>query len=186
MGARNALAFTHLHPDRIQKLILEDLAVDLSQESMKYYKYLFSSVPTPFQDRESARQFFQNEFAKTVKTRENPSILAQFFYSNMKDQQNGEIDWRFSKEGILESVQEGTHKDTWLMLQSLKVPTLLIRGERSQELTRSSFQKILGLNPQIQGVEISDAGHWVHVDQPQHFTDVLKDFAAIGRRVRLT
>jgi esterase len=38
------------------------------------------------------------------------------------------------------------------------------------------------LNPLIQGVEINDAGHWVHTDQPQVFTDVLKDFVGVGKR----
>ena len=182
LGARNALTFARLFPEKVEKLVLEDPAVNFSAESSEYYENLLTSIPTPFTNRDEARSFFQTEFSQKVKTRESGPMMAQFFYANMISLPNGTVDWRFSKKGILETVRDGANQDPWTNLQALSVPTLIIRGERSSELSRPNMQRILALNPLIQGVEINDAGHWVHTDQPQVFTDVLKDFVGVGKR----
>lgn len=182
LGARNALAFARLFPEKIEKLVLEDPAVTFSADSSKYYEDLLASIPSPFANRDQARRFFQNEFTQKVKTRESGPMMAQFFYANMKDLPDGSVDWRFSLKGIIETVRDGATQDPWTDLQALNLPTLVIRGERSLELSRPNMQRILALNPLIQGVEINDAGHWVHTDQPQVFTDVLKDFVGVGKR----
>jgi esterase len=182
LGARNALAFSELFPEKVEKLILEDPAVDFSAKSSDYYENLLAAIPSPFSNRDQARAFFQVDFAQKVKTREGGQMMAQFFYANMKEQPDGTVDWRFSKKGIIESVRNGANQDSWTQIQNLTRPTLVVRGERSQELSRESLQRILSLNPMIQGIEVRDAGHWVHADQPQVFTDVLKDFVGVGKR----
>jgi pimeloyl-ACP methyl ester carboxylesterase len=57
------------------------------------------------------------------------------------------------------------------------MPTLLVRGENSEELSRENYQRMLASNSMLQGVEIPNAGHWVHADQTQAFVETLKEFA---------
>ncbi len=186
MGARNALSFTHLFPEMVEKLVLEDLAVDLATEAPAYYQRILDAVPTPFPSREAAKIFFQEEFLHKAQFREGGPLMSQFFYANIKDLPDGRADWRFSRDGILKSVgrivDKSGNPQEWAMIQNLTCPTLLVRGGRSLELSSESVQKILMLNPKIRAVEISNAGHWVHADQPQEFTDVLKDFVGVGKR----
>jgi pimeloyl-ACP methyl ester carboxylesterase len=56
------------------------------------------------------------------------------------------------------------------------MPTLWVRGAESRELSRENYEKVLATNPLVQGVEIPNAGHWVHADQADLFTQALKDF----------
>jgi pimeloyl-ACP methyl ester carboxylesterase len=35
---------------------------------------------------------------------------------------------------------------------------------------------MLMVNPQIEGVLIKDAGHWLHYEKYQEFTEILKNF----------
>lgn len=181
MGGRNALVFANLFPQKIRHLVIEDIGPDGNPDSILYYQKMLESVPTPFQDRDSAKKFFQTQFFENFKSRENQEILSQFLFANLGENQFGQWDWRFSKSAIYQSVENSLKADFWSEFKKCSVPTLLIRGSRSKELSRELFEEVLKVNPNIKGVEISNAGHWVHADQPQEFTDVLKDFVGVGR-----
>lgn len=176
MGGRNALNFAFRHPEKLIKLIIEDIGPESAPGIVEYYENLLGLVPTPFPNRAAAREFFQKEFLEVAKTRDKVQVLAQFFYANIEDKPDGTADWRFSKPGILRSVVEGRVRDRWQEVESLQVPTLWIRGQESRELSRETFERILHSNQLIRGVEIPNAGHWVHSEQPQLFSEAIKNF----------
>lgn len=175
MGGRNVTVFAALYPEKVEKLIVEDIGPEANAKSGDYYQKLLDAVPTPFESREKARDFFKNEFASKITTKEPPTVLASFLYANLVDK-NGVWDWKFSKAGILESVRTGRIKDRWKEVESLKMPTLWIRGSESKELKPETFQRVLDSNPMIQGVEIPGAGHWVHSEKPIEFSQAVKNF----------
>jgi pimeloyl-ACP methyl ester carboxylesterase len=176
MGGRNVTNFAYRYPEKLSHLVVEDIGLETAENAVEYYENLLGLVPTPFANRDEARRFFQTEFREKAKTRDSVDVLAQFFYANMEDQPNGTVDWRFSKKGILQTVIDGRAKDRWHEVEALKMPTLWVRGENSQELSRENFARISKSNPMITGVEIPNAGHWIHADQPALFLQALKDF----------
>lgn len=56
------------------------------------------------------------------------------------------------------------------------MPTLVIRGEKSEDLTVEIYLEMLKRNPLSRGVEVQGAGHWVHFDRPEELTHILKRF----------
>ncbi|MNJ92820.1 Non-heme chloroperoxidase [compost metagenome] len=176
MGGRNVLNFASRFPEMLTHLVIEDIGPETAPNAHEYYEYLLNLVPTPFPSRAAAKDFFNGEFQRTAKTREKVEVMAGYFYANMEEKPDGTVDWRFSKHGIIESVKSGRNRDRWDEIKGLTVPTLLVRGENSNELSRENYLKMLASNPMIKGVEIPGAGHWVHSDQSQAFIDVLKTF----------
>jgi esterase len=180
MGGRNAFSFASRFPERVEKLVIEDISPAVNNDNLPYYENLLGHIPTPFSTREEARKFLMEDFVKTAKTKERADILAQFFYANMEEKSPGVVDWRFSKNAILESVRAAHQHDYWVEIQSLSMPTLVIRGADSKELSRENFEKMLAANKMMKGVEITSAGHWVHSDQPQAVILALKKFAGLA------
>lgn len=176
MGGRNVLNFASRFPEYVSQLVIEDIGAEGKPPAHEYYEYLLGMVPTPFGSRAEAREYFMGEFVNKAQTREPVMVLAQYFYSNMEEKEDGSVNWRFSKDAMIESVKAGRNRDRWDEVESLSMPTLLIRGENSQELSRENYHKMLDLNEVIRGVEIPQAGHWVHSDQPQAFLDAIKSF----------
>jgi esterase len=176
MGGRNVLNFASRYPEYVSHLVVEDIGPEMKTKAHEYYEYLLNLVPTPFASRDAAKKYFFEDFVKTAKTREPIMVMANYFYANMTELADGTVDWRFSKNGILESVKAGHKNERWDEIEGLRMPTLWVRGARSQELTHENYAKILQKNPLIRGVEIADAGHWVHSDQPQAFIDAIKMF----------
>jgi pimeloyl-ACP methyl ester carboxylesterase len=181
MGGRNAFAFASRHPEMVEKLIIGDIGPDANMAAVDYYTKMLAAVPTPFQDKLQAKEFFMNDWPKKSAylgiESENILTLGQYLYSNLEDKSDGTVDWRFSKNGILASATQGRAKDLWESLRRLSVPTLIVRGEKSKELPRQVFDQMLASNPRISGIEIANAGHWVHADQPEQFFRIIKDFA---------
>ncbi|MBX2987691.1 MAG: alpha/beta hydrolase [Bdellovibrionaceae bacterium] len=180
MGGRNALNFCVRFPERVERFVLEDIGPEGRPGNLEYYQELLGLVPTPFPNRAAARAFFSGEFLERARTRDNPKMLAEYFYANMEEKPDNTVSWRFSPQAVLESVREGQDRDRWDEWKALRVPTLLIRGEKSRELSAETYEKMLSLQPMIHGVVIPQAGHWVHADQPEAFLHALRGFAGLS------
>ncbi|MCB0406689.1 MAG: alpha/beta hydrolase [Bdellovibrionales bacterium] len=176
MGGRNALVFAANHPERVQCLVVEDIGPDASEAGVSRIQRLLNLVPVPFSSRLEAKRFFEEDFPKRLMGKDNAVTLANYFYTNIQEQPDGTADWRFSLNGVLESLQEGHRKERWVEVEKLQCPTLWVRGEFSEDLDRDIFQQILTRRPDILGVEVAQSGHWVHFDQVAEFTRILKDF----------
>jgi pimeloyl-ACP methyl ester carboxylesterase len=176
MGGRNAMNFAHRYSDRVRKLVIEDIGPNADFSAVERIKALLAIVPTPFLTKEKARIFLTGEFVEKARGYPQPQALGQYFYANMEVKGDGSVDWRFSKGAIIKSLEAGRSRDRWEEIENLKMPCLLVRGETSADLGRSTFDEILRRNPRIMGVEIANAGHWVHFDQSEMFINSLKDF----------
>lgn len=176
MGGRNALNFAARWPHRVIKLVLEDIGPDANAEAARRIEGYLQAIPTPFGSRAEAKQFLLGDFKESLGGGPRAETLAQFFYSNMSESGQGQVDWRFSREGVLSALREGRVTDRWHEVESLGCPTLVVRGEFSADLSHDVYVKMLAANPLILGAEVAGAGHWVHFDQMGAFVDELKNF----------
>lgn len=176
MGGRNAICFTSRFPHRVSKLVVEDIGPEARPQAEASYRELLAQIPTPFASKRAAKEFFLNEFPRIRWGREPAANLGAFLLMNIEEKPDARADWRFFKPGILESVRLGRGHEHWWEWESVNCPSLLIRGAESEELSRECFQEMLRRNPKSQGVEIDNAGHWVHSEQPQEFIRILSDF----------
>ncbi len=175
LGARNAMVFACKYPEKVQSLVIEDISPSASGKSgPSKTEQLILKVPVPFESRQQAKAYFMGEFLKGLEGDPQAQTLANFFYMNIQEFPDGRVDWRFSKNGILESLREGRTKDRWPEWKSLKAPLSLIRGEFSEDLIQKDYDEMLRQNPSAEGWLISGAGHWVHFDQQQAFAAALE------------
>jgi pimeloyl-ACP methyl ester carboxylesterase len=58
----------------------------------------------------------------------------------------------------------------------IQVPSLFIKGERSNYLPDETFPLIRKIFPNSQFAAISDAGHWLHAEQPEQFYEKINIF----------
>jgi pimeloyl-ACP methyl ester carboxylesterase len=65
--------------------------------------------------------------------------------------------------------------DRW---QALKVPTLLLWGDRDAFLTPEEGETIAARNPNLRVIRIPDAGHLPWIDDPERIVDEIEHFLA--------
>lgn len=171
MGGRVALRFASLFPDRCSSLIMEDSGTESRPDRLLWIRNLLAGTPTPFATRESAKEFFEKNYA-------NDPMTGGFLHANLETKENGTLDWRFHAPGMIETVETGRATDATEEIRSLSCPTLLIRGGRSKEFTADEAARMQALRPSIKLVEIAGAGHFVHAEKPTEFSAALTNFLA--------
>ncbi|MCB0414979.1 MAG: alpha/beta hydrolase [Bdellovibrionales bacterium] len=175
MGGRNALAFAQNNAQHLSGLVIEDIGPGPKEWSNSKIKTFLDTIPAPFKSKETAKSYFENEFLEEFKSNPQVKALSQYFYMNIESKEGEIADWRFSKSGILEALEKGRNSNFWPLLKKLP-PTLWVRGEFSEDLSRETLNKIKEFNSEIEVVEVLQAGHWVHSDNTQGFVDVLRKF----------
>ena len=169
MGGRNALYYAWQYPQKIVGLVIEDIGPEAKPEAVAYYLGMLETIPTPFPSKKAAKEYLTGDFLLTSYGRRGGATLGLYLYSNLTEKSPGIVDWRFSKEAIQQSIELGRGQDHWRIWRDLKVPTLVIRGEHSTDLSQSVFDEMLRTQSYARGVVIPASGHWVHFDQAELF-----------------
>ncbi|MBA1228548.1 alpha/beta hydrolase [Pseudomonas viridiflava] len=172
LGGTNALEYTRLNPGRLLALVIEDIGPgsSISGEGASRIRREMSQTPLAFADWESAAAFWRQ--SRPVLT---PEGLASRLSFSMKETPTG-ITWRHDQKGIAEARLSITPTDLWPAVRALDCPALFIRGARSDFLPLLTLKAIKAANPLAETLEIADASHYVHDDQPDVFNRVVTDY----------
>lgn len=176
MGGRVAYHFASRYPERVTRLVIEDIGPSMHPSGASLVLRMLDAVPVPFPSKRDAKVWFETEFLRIFADERQKEGLAAYLYANLIENERKEAVWRFFEPGIRECVQQGRVIERWDDISALHMPTLLVRGEYSRDLPRSLFEQVLRHNARIEGVEIKGAGHWIHSDQPDLFISVLQSF----------
>lgn len=177
MGGRNAVMFANEYPERLEKLVIEDIGPEANLSGLERIRGYLEAIPVPFSTKASAKSYLNHEFIEYLGGL-NPQTktLSQYFYTNLTQKDDGTVGWRFSRSGIIESMESARYIDWWEIWKNIEVPTLVVRGERSEELTPEELNSIAEMGENFKTETILSSGHWVHFEQPDRFIQVLKDF----------
>jgi esterase len=168
MGGRNALCFASLYPGSVSKLVIEDIGPEPSIINGRDLIVSLQKVPVPFLNKKTAKEYLLNEF-------KDPK-MGNFLYTNIVTDDSGQWVWGFDLKNITEIIERGRGTSQWAEFESLKIPILIIRGEKSAELSREEFNVMLARNKNAIGVEIERTGHWVHFEEAQKFIEEVRKF----------
>jgi esterase len=97
--------------------------------------------------------------------------------TNLKRNSEGKFEWRMNLSVIakdyplLKSWGEDTFRQSEFMGQ-----TLFIKGENSDYLLPKYTDQTLAFFPKAKVKVISEAGHWVHNENPEQFFKVVQKF----------
>jgi esterase len=169
MGGRVALRFVSLFPELSLSLCMEDSGGEARPDRIQWIEGLLGKIPTPFLSRESAKQFFEENF------RDDP-MTGSFLHANLETKEVGRLDWRFHKPGMVETIRTGRAVDGMEEFRRLTLPTLLIRGGRSTEFSADEAERMASVSSNIELVTIEGAGHYVHAEKPGPFNEALQAF----------
>lgn len=160
MGGKVAMQFACLYPEKVEKLIVADIGPKYyPQHHQTILEGLsaidFSKKPS----RQEADETLAN-FIKDVSTR-------QFLLKSLYWETQGQLAFRFNLKVFVEKIEEvGKALSPELHYDE---PTLFLRGDKSNYILDSDWDAIQLQFPNAQLETISNAGHWLHAENPQEF-----------------
>ena len=155
LGGVNAYQFAVRHPDRVVAMIIEDIGVEIHDDT---------SFALPWGGKFSTRGALDAKLGERMAPALAPSI---------RETADG---WclAFDPRDTVASQGElnGDHWDDWLDSDR---PALIVRGKASRVSDRKQLQSMAQRRPNTEFLEI-DGGHVVHFDNPEGFAAAIKSF----------
>jgi pimeloyl-ACP methyl ester carboxylesterase len=167
MGGKTAMHLAAQHPDRLSKLVVVDIAPRYyAPHHQKILGGLNAIDIQHLQSRTEAEGVLSN-FGVDAGSR-------QFLLKNLYRTENGGFAWRFHLEAISRNILHVGAATAFA--QAVELPTLFVRGDRSDYIRPEDEPLIGRIFPQAQIVTVANAGHWVHADQGDALLKILRDF----------
>ena len=178
MGGATSLVFSEKYPEYLEGLIIEDIGPGSSAASngADRIKSELNNTPRYFTSRSDAKTFWLEARPGAPED----AIEQRLKYMMIKNEDGG-MTWRYDLEGISEArLDPDTSKipDLWSPVLNVKVPTLVLRGENSDFLSREVMAEMAQRNSMITAFEISRASHYIHDDNFDEFMTRLEPFLA--------
>ncbi len=170
MGGKTAMKFAELFPEKLKNLIVVDISLRQYPPGHKPYFKAFETIDfTQIQSRSEAEQAFY-PFAPELGVR-------QFLLKNLDPMPGGGYQTKFNLPAIKMFYEESISK-LELNSNSYSGPTLFVHGDKSNYVSDFDIPELKRVFPNSEMAQISNAGHWVHADNPSEFLTVIKHFLA--------
>ncbi|HEX5112360.1 MAG TPA: alpha/beta fold hydrolase, partial [Saprospiraceae bacterium] len=168
MGGKVAMHFATTYPELTEKLIVVDIA---PKAYPPHHNSVIAAIeaidPKILQSRDEAENILRKFLG-------NDESTVQFIMKNLSRNPEGGFEWKPNMPGIIAAYDQ-LMKEVTAMHPYLG-PTLFIKGENSDYLTEADLPSIHTFFPEASLVSIPGAGHWVHADSPEPFTQAVLKF----------
>ncbi len=168
MGGKAAMVLALERPALVRALIVVDIAPVAYPHSFLPYLQAMQAVGLASVER--------REQADAALAQRVPDAgVRQLLLQNLRYRE-GRYAWRLNLGALAANMPELLGFPNGVGTAIYDGPTLFIHGGRSTYVRSEHRQYIERLFPIAQLRELADAGHWLHVDQPQAFTEAVRAF----------
>ncbi len=169
MGGKTIMQFAFDYPEKVEKMIVADISPGASNHNHHHQKLIDALLSIDLEKYSS-----RNEVSQVLREKTGNARIRQFLLKNLYWKDRSSLGWRVNLEVIRDSLPEIFREVNGL--QPFEGPTLFLKGEKSDYITREDIPEIEALFPNSQIREIKKGTHWLHADNPGDFIKEVKNF----------
>ncbi|MDQ9021396.1 alpha/beta fold hydrolase [Acinetobacter sichuanensis] len=163
MGGKVAMKLTELAVERLEQLVILDIAPFAYQENHhdQIFKALFAVKNAAIQSRKEATEIMR-EFLKE-------EMVIQFLLKSFNKGQ-----WLFNVDALYAHYQDIL---SWVDIPQWSKPTLFVRGENSPYIGKALYVNAIEAQFSHAQLEtVANAGHWLHAEQPEKVLNFIQAY----------
>ncbi|KAL6436410.1 hypothetical protein ACFW04_004732 [Cataglyphis niger] len=177
MGALTAMYTALNFPQHVEKLAIIDMSpIRSPSSSLLLIKKIFEAMSVATADGSptlsEAFKIIDQQLEKSIKS----STMRQFLIANLVEMGLGKYKWRLNLPVLEQTFSTNIAVFPKIDSKSYAKSTLFICGANSEYVPMEDHDAIKKLFPLAEFRYIEGANHWVHVDKPIDFIDVLTNF----------
>jgi len=179
MGGKAAMWFAVDFPEKVEKLVIADIAPKdylLLKEDSQFY--LHQNILLAMMEIDFSKIKSRNDVDDFMAQKIDDANIRQFLLKNVaKDKLNHQYKWRVNAGVLydhLDEIVSGVNKN-WFddRIPISSYPVIFIRGMKSKYILPEDEPMIKAIYPDSQIINIPDAGHWLHAEQPELFMNAV-------------
>lgn len=167
MGGKVAMLFAVMYPEKVDKLIVADIA-------SRFYPRHHDTILAGLSAVDFSKQKDRKEVESVLKQYIPEFGIRQFLLKNIYWKTKDELAYRFNLPSFLENLDE-----IGVALPSMAVfegKTLFLKGENSGYIAVNDEPLIKAHFPNAEIVTVKNAGHWLHAENPDDFYSYVVSF----------
>lgn len=169
MGGKTAMAYAVRWPEKLEGLVVADISPfrgdDTSGSEHSYHGRILNAILSLDPDTMETREETDKELEKAG----FPLAIRGFILKNLRRVSGNRFEWKINAPALLKNlgnIMKPMDRQSVFSHRVSGFPVLFLRGSRSDYLPKSDFPDILNIFPAAEFIEIPEAGHWLHADNP--------------------
>jgi esterase len=168
LGGKVAMELAVTQPERVQKLVVADMApVTYTERHQQILEALQQVVRQQCETRAAAEVLLSEVI-------DDPGVVGYLLMSLERGAGHEVYQWRFNLAGLADAY--GRLREAPSEAGPFRGPTLFLKGSESAYIQAAHEPEIQRRFPASLLVTVEDAGHWLHVDQPDQFNGAVRAF----------
>ncbi len=168
MGGKTAMLLTLEHPQLVSRLVVADIAPVVYSHA---HNHLIDPIIALKLDRMDNRSAVDEALQRDIPD----TMLRNFLLQNLERKQE-QWRWRVNWLAIKRQLNQLTGFSNLPLEWKVRNPTLFIRGEKSDYIGAAEESEIADHFGDATIETITNAGHWLHAEQPEKFSQLALDF----------
>ena len=175
MGGKIAMWFAAHFPEKTEKLIVADIAPkDYLPEKNDSSFHLHQNILLAMQEIDFSLVNSRNDVDNFLEEKIDDVRIRRFLLTNViKDRLTKQYKWRINAAVLydyLDEIVSGVNKNRLKQKAPITgYPVTFIRGTKSNYILPEDKILIKEIYPNAKIIDIPDAGHWLHAEQPEKF-----------------
>lgn len=179
MGGKVAMWFAADFPEKVEKLVIADIVPKdymLLQDDSQFY--LHQNILLAMQEIDFSQVKSRNDVDDFMAEKLDDKRIRQFLLKNVaRDNKTKQYKWRVNAEVLydhLDEIVSGVNPN-WLDDRTpiTSYPVIFIRGLLSKYILDEDKALVNEIYPDAKIIDIPEAGHWLHAEQPQKFMEAV-------------
>src|SRR5690554_667641 len=175
MGGKVAMWFAAEYPERVEKLVIADIAPKNYLEVGNNNQFNFHrNILLAMKELDFTRMKNRNEAEDQLSEKIDDTRVIKFLLKSIKrDKKSHQYKWQLNVDALYNHLDEivGGVNRQWFddRIPILNYPVIFIRGMESNYILPEDETLIKEIYPEASIVDIPGAGHWLHAEKPKEF-----------------
>ena len=170
MGGMVSLVYAATYPGRMGALVIVDTIMLMPMERVMRMREFGARPAKPYASQEELVARYRLEPANSQMAA--PEVIRRMAMNSGRQDADGQ--WQHKADRRVSSnFEQIAGVPLW---EKIKVPALVIRGERSKRFTPEQLAEVRANAPQVQMAEVPASDHHITLDNPQGFVKVVQEF----------
>ena len=169
MGGKTAMLFAAKYPELVRKLIVADI-------SPRYYPVHHDAILEGLSQLDFSEIKTRGAADKVLSNYVTDTGTRMFLLKNLYWVEKGQLGLRINLKSLKENISEVG--EALPVHATFNKDTLFLRGDRSEYIAEADETIIHRHFPNAKIITISNAGHWLHAENPKGFYKAVMNFVS--------
>jgi pimeloyl-ACP methyl ester carboxylesterase len=172
MGGIVSVVYAAMKPERLGRVVIVDSRMHMSVESIERLRAFGTRPSSTYATQEELVQRYRLEPPGTMIAA--PEVIRHVALNSGRRLDDGTWTHKFDRS-LYSTFERIDAMPCW---DSIRVPALIVRGERSERVDDETFEEIRRRAPQVELAQVAHSDHHITLDNPSGFVEAVRTFLA--------